>query len=65
MLLTVILCAIVAAILVIALIAERIERSKVPKKYFSIMGISVLAPIFAAIVYVTILGGNLDFLVAK
>ena len=54
--------AIVSAVLMIALIAEAIERSRVPKKYFQVMAISILAILVAAATYVTLFGGNLDFL---
>ncbi|MFN8303650.1 MAG: hypothetical protein U0U46_14255 [Saprospiraceae bacterium] len=61
-LLTMILTAIVFAVLLIALIAEWIERSKVPRLYFWIMGVSVLAPVVAALIYALIFGGKLEFL---
>lgn len=61
-LLTLILTAIVFAILILALISEWIERSKVPRKYFAIMGLSVLAPVVAAVVYLVLFGGKLAFL---
>lgn len=61
-LLTLILCAIVSAVLLIALIAEAIERSKVPRRYFYIMGLSAVAPIFSAGLYLFIFGGSLSFL---
>lgn len=61
-LLTLILGAIVSAVLIIALLSEAIERSKVPKQYFQIMAISVLCMLVAAGIYVTLLGGQLDFL---
>jgi len=61
-LLTLIVGAIVLAVLTIALISEAIERSKVPKKYFQVMAISILSPAIAALIYVTLLGGQLDFL---
>lgn len=60
-LLTLILTAIVFAVLVIALISEAIDRSKVPRKYFWIMGISVIAPILSALFYLLIFGGRIDF----
>lgn len=60
-LLTLILTAIVFAVLVIALISEAIDRSKVPRKYFWVMGISVVAPIAAALIYLLIFGGKIDF----
>lgn len=51
LLLTLILTAIVSAILIIALIAERIERSRVPRKYFLIMAVSAAAPVVAALIH--------------
>lgn len=60
-LLTLIIGAIVLAVLLIALIAEAIERSKVPRKYFYIMVLSIVAPIVAAALYLSIFGG-LNFL---
>jgi hypothetical protein len=61
-LLTLILVAIVFAILLIALMAEGIERSKVPRKYFQVMIISALTPLLAGAIYMTIFGGDLHFL---
>jgi hypothetical protein len=61
-LLTLIISAIVFAILVIALLAEAIERSKVPRTYFWIMGLSVLAPLVSALLYMFIFGGQFEFL---
>lgn len=61
-LLTLILTAIVFSILVIALIAEAIDRSKVPRQYFWIMGLSVLAPLVSALIYVLIFGGRFQFI---
>lgn len=61
-LLTLILVAIVLAVLLIALMAEAIERSKVPRRYFYVMALSVIAPIVAAALYMSIFGGRLDFL---
>jgi hypothetical protein len=61
-LLTLILGCIVFVILVIALLSEAIEQSKVPKSYFYHMGIGLLAIFLAAGIYVTILGGSFDFL---
>lgn len=60
-LLTLIIGAIVSAVLVIALVSEAIERTKVPRRYFHIMGVSILSIVLAAFAYVTILGGNLNF----
>ncbi len=61
-LLTLAVGAIVSAILVIALLAEWVERSKVPRSYFSIMALSLLAIIVAAGIYIIIFGGKLAFL---
>lgn len=61
-LLTLCIGAVVSAVLIVALLSELFERSKVPRRYFYIMGISLLAIIAAAGVYVFILGGRLDFL---
>ena len=61
-LLTLIIGAIVLAVLLIALIAEAIERSKVPRKYFYVMWLSVVAPLAAAALYLFIFGGSLSFL---
>jgi hypothetical protein len=61
-LLTLILGAIVSAVLLIALMAEVIERSKVPRKYFYVMALSIIAPLAAALLYLLIFGGKLAFL---
>ena len=61
-LLTLIIGAIVFSVLTIALISEALERSKVPKTYFQVMAISVVSIVLAATIYVTLLGGQLDFL---
>lgn len=61
-LLTLILGCIVFAVLLIALMAEGIEPSKVPKAYFCHMGIMLLAILLSALIYTTILGGRFDFL---
>lgn len=61
-LLTLIIGAIVFAVLVIALISEAIERSKVPRRYFWVMAVSVLAPLLALGCYLLFFGGQFDFL---
>lgn len=61
-LLTLIVGAIVSAVLAIALIAELIERSRVPKKYFQVMALSILSLFLAAAIYGLLLGGRMDFL---
>lgn len=61
-LLTLIIGAIVSAVLIVALMAEAIERSKVPRKYFYVMLLSIVAPLAAGILYLAIFGGDLNFL---
>lgn len=61
-LLTLVLSAIVSAVLLIALMAEVIERSKVPRRYFYVMLLSIAAPLVAAVLYMIIFGGKLEFL---
>ncbi len=61
-LLTLILGAIVSAVLAIALMAEWVERSKVPRRYFEVMALSILAIVVAAGLYMAIFGGELGFL---
>lgn len=61
-LLTLCIGAVVLAVLIVALLAELVERSKVPRLYFYIMGVSLLAILTAAMIYVLILGGQLEFL---
>jgi hypothetical protein len=43
-------------ILAVALISEWLEKSNINKNYFYIMGVSVLAPVVAATVYLLIFG---------
>ncbi|MFN0176806.1 MAG: hypothetical protein ACKVU0_19350 [Saprospiraceae bacterium] len=61
-LLTLIIGAIVLAVLAFALISEAIERSRVPKKYFQVMALSILSMAVATGIYLTLLGGQMDFL---
>ncbi len=44
-------------ILLTSLVVEWIEKSNVPKWYFSVLWVSVLAPIMAAVIYSGIVGG--------
>ena len=60
-LLTLIIGAIVSAVLLIALVAEVLERSRVPRRYFYVMGLSVLAPLVSAGIYLALFGGNIAF----
>lgn len=61
-LLTVILCAVLVSILLFSLVAEFIERSKVPASYFIIMALSIAAGILAGLFYLVVFGGELGFL---
>ena len=60
-LLTLTIGAIVLSVLLIALAAEAIEPTKVPRRYFWIMAVSILAPVLAAGLYVLLFGGKLGF----
>lgn len=53
---------ITAIILIISFIVEWIEPSKVPRQYFILMFISVLIPIITAIIYLSFIGGDMDWL---
>ncbi len=61
-LLTLTIGAIVLSVLLIAMAAEAIEPTKVPRRYFWVMAISILAPVLAAGLYVLLFGGKLSFL---
>lgn len=56
-LLSVALGGIFLAILIISLIVEWIERSKVPIWYYQFMVASILAPLLTAIIYLLFAGG--------
>lgn len=49
--LTYIIAGIVLAVLLIALIAEGIEPTKVPRRYFYVMALSFVAPVVAALIF--------------
>lgn len=61
-LLTLSIAAVVLAVLIVALLSELFERSKVPRLYFYAMGISLLSILLAAGIYVFIFGGQFEFL---
>jgi hypothetical protein len=54
---------IAAFILIIALIAEVIEPSKVPRKYFWVMVISALMPLLVGSFFMYLKKGTLDWMV--
>lgn len=60
-LLTSIVSVIVFGVLFVALISEKIERSKVPRRFFGILWVTAIAPLLAAAGYWW-LNGGLDFL---
>ena len=47
---------IILLILLVSLIVEWVERSKVPRWYFQLMAASVIAPVIASLVYLLING---------
>lgn len=61
-LLSISLGAIFIAVLLIAWVAELIEPSKVPRRYFYIMLISIAALVVASLVYLFLFQGQFDFL---
>lgn len=60
-LLSLVFGAIIALILLVSLVVEWVEPSKVPRWYFTLMLVSIAAPIVAALLY-TFLGGGLDWM---
>ena len=61
-LLTVVFGAVLVAVLLFSLVAELIERSKVPASFFIIMAVSIASGILAGLFYLVIFGGELSFL---
>jgi hypothetical protein len=60
--LTLSLSAIALFILLISLVAEALDRSKVPRWYFWVMGISTLTPLIIGAFFLTIKHGSLDWM---
>lgn len=56
---SVIFAGIFLAILIISIIVEKIEPSKVPKSYFYGMLVSFLAPALVSVFYMLIMGGEI------
>lgn len=48
-------------LLLVAGLAELIDRSKIPRWYFIFMILSILAPIITAIIFVTVVGADFDW----
>ena len=61
-LISVLVVAICAGVFIVALIAELIEKSKVPKSYFIFMIGSILIPLIVGFVFISLMGGDLDWL---
>jgi len=61
-LVTLIFTSILICVLIVALIAEILERSKVPPWYFSFMIASILAPIIAAGIFIGFYGVDLEWM---
>jgi hypothetical protein len=60
--LTLSFAAIALFILAISLVAEVLDRSKVPRWYFWVMGISVLTPLIIGAFFLTLKNGTLDWM---
>ncbi|MDZ7881223.1 MAG: hypothetical protein U5L45_26410 [Saprospiraceae bacterium] len=60
--LTLSFAAIALFILVISLIAEVLDRSKVPRWYFWVMAISILTPLIIGAFFLTLSNGTLDWM---
>lgn len=61
-LLSAIVIPIFAGLLIISLLAELVERSKVPKWYFKFMFISVIIPIIVGLFFYSINDGLFDWM---
>ena len=60
-LVTIVLVSIFAFLLSFALIAELIDRSRVPRRYFYVMALSIVLPILTAIVFVLLLQADFSW----
>ena len=49
-------------ILAISLVADKIERSNVPKMYYTVMVISILTPILVGAIFIYLFEGDFDWL---
>ncbi len=49
-------------VLIVSFIVEWIEPSKVPRSYFWWMAISAAAPLLTALIYMALLGGELNWM---
>jgi len=60
-LLTIVLPVIFLFLLILAFVAELIDRSKTPAWYFKFMIISILVPILTALVFISLTGADFDW----
>lgn len=49
------------SLLVLAFLSELVQKSKVPRKYYYFMLVSIIAPILTAAIFVLILGVDFDW----
>lgn len=61
-LLSIVLSVIIFCILIISIIAEMVEKSKVPRSFFVKMFLSLIPPIVMLILYFTASDGNIEWL---
>lgn len=62
LLISIIMAAVFAGLLVFALMAEAIEKSKVPRSYFKWMLLSILTPVLVSIIFTLLYAGKFDWL---
>lgn len=61
-LISILMAVIFTGILIVAIIAELIEKSKVPRSYFIFMAGSVLIPIVVGFIFLLLTGGKLEWM---
>ena len=59
-LITFILLCILCAVLLVAFLSEKIEKSRVPKRYFQLMWASIVALLVSGMVYALLFGFDLE-----
>lgn len=62
LILTIALTAIIGAVLIISVVSEQIERSKVPKSFFWTLFWAVFPPFIIAIIYYQVIEGHYTWL---
>lgn len=60
--LTVVMTAICFFILIVSLLAELVERSKVPRWYYYFMAISTVTPIIVALIFIYFMGADFEWM---